>query len=208
MNETNEQLFCTSFDLDVNGETDVFTHMMPFLSYAIPYSCGPDPNVCCQFDFKCDTNPSCSPMSLWKLFTRSNDPIAIIDSNIREKSELLVDQWKKKASLYRTNTVLVPLGDDFRYMDQDEWEAKVTNFNKLFDFINNEPSFNVQAKFGTLQEYFDDVHAEKRIDDFPTLSGDFFTYADNNDNYWSGYYTSRPFHKHLDRILLSYLRFV
>ena len=41
---------------------------------------------------------------------------------------------------------------------------------------------------------------------FTVLKGSFFTYADKEDEYWSGYYTSRPFMKRLGREVESTLQ--
>lgn len=133
-------------------------------------------------------------------------PVPITDENVAKRAEMIVDQWRKKSVLYKTRSVLIPLGDDFRYTQSVEWETQRSNYEKLFEYINNEPSMNVEAKFGTLQEYFDSVHNEKPLDQFSSLSGDFFTYADRDDHYWSGYFTSRPYYKRMDRILMNYLR--
>jgi hypothetical protein len=94
--------------------------------------------------------------------------------------------------------VLVPLGDDFRFQSPKEAADQFENYQRLFDYMNkNYPGVHVQ--FGTLKDYFE-AAAQRNIK-LPTLKGSFFTYADVGDAYWSGFYTSRPFDKALDRQL-------
>ncbi|XP_050305536.1 alpha-mannosidase 2 [Anthonomus grandis grandis] len=184
---------------DDTGDTEIFCHMMPFYGYDVPHTCGPDPKICCQFDFK--RLPNHGLHCPWRV-----PPQKITDQNVAERAELLLDQYRKKSKLFKTNVVIAPLGDDFRYDHITEWDVQYENYQKLFDYMNKNLNLHVQAQFGTLSDYFKAVKKEKEISEFPTLSGDFFTYSDRDDHYWSGYYTSRPFYKRMDRVLLSYIR--
>ncbi|XP_062847321.1 alpha-mannosidase 2x isoform X2 [Trichomycterus rosablanca] len=190
---------------DPEAGTDIFCHMMPFYSYDVPHTCGPDPKICCQFDFK--RLPGSRVNCPWKV-----PPQAITDANVAERAEVLLDQYRKKSKLYRSKVVLVPLGDDFRYDKAQEWDQQYTNYQKLFDYMNSHPEMHVKAQFGTLTDYFNALYKTNGVAQgakppgYPILSGDFFAYADREDHYWSGYYTSRPFYKSLDRVLESHLR--
>uniref|UniRef100_A0A6Q2YRW6 Alpha-mannosidase n=1 Tax=Esox lucius TaxID=8010 RepID=A0A6Q2YRW6_ESOLU len=190
---------------DTSSNTDIFCHMMPFYSYDVPHTCGPDPKICCQFDFK--RLPGGRVNCPWKV-----PPRAIVDANVAERAHLLLDQYRKKSKLFRSKVVLVPLGDDFRYDKALEWDQQFLNYQKLFDYMNSHPEMHVQAQFGTLTDYFSAVYKASGVPQgfrppgYPVLSGDFFAYADREDHYWSGYYTSRPFYKTLDRVLESHLR--
>lgn len=174
---------------DTKGDHDIFTHVMPFFSYDVPHTCGPDPSVCCQFDFARLISFGGCP---WR-----KPPVAITPSNVEERSLLLLDQYRKKAALYRSNVVIAPLGDDFRYLSPDEAEAQYTNYQKVMDYVNDHVP-DVTIQFGSLSDYFEKVLGTF---DVPVLKGSFFTYADRQQDYWSGYFTSRVFDKALDRKL-------
>ncbi|XP_051898632.1 alpha-mannosidase 2x isoform X1 [Pristis pectinata] len=190
---------------DTDSSTDIMCQLMPFYSYDIPHTCGPDPKICCQFDFR--RLPGGRISCPWKV-----PPKVINDANVAERANLLLDQYRKKSKLYKSKVVLIPLGDDFRYDKALEWDQQFQNYEKLFNYMNSHPELHVQIQFGTLSEYFDAVYKKNGVSpgskppSYPVLSGDFFTYADREDHYWSGYFTSRPFYKNLDRVLESHLR--
>lgn len=188
-----------SFDHKI--DTDIFCHLMPFVPYTIHDTCGPDPSICSQFDFR--HLPQLGGSS------RFPPPPAVTNENVNDRAVILVDQYKKKAEFFRSDVLLVPLGDDFRYASEAEWTAQVTNYEMIMKHVNVRLNdFGVVLKWGTVGDYFDllRTHTTHENNQYPTLSGDFFTYADRLDNYWSGYYTSRPFYKRLSRIFESRLR--
>ena len=82
-------------------------------------------------------------------------------------------------------------------MTTEEAEAQYQNYQMIMDYINDHVD-HVTMEFGTLSEYFSKVQGTF---DVPVLKGSFFTYADRQQDYWSGYYTSRIFDKALDRTL-------
>uniref|UniRef100_H2YSQ6 Alpha-mannosidase n=1 Tax=Ciona savignyi TaxID=51511 RepID=H2YSQ6_CIOSA len=180
---------------DQSSHTDMTCHMMPFYSYDVPHTCGPDPKICCQ-------------IARWQIqLSWKVPPVAITDSNVEVKAKTLLDQYRKKSKLFKSDTLLVILGDDFRYSAMKELSDQYTNYARIISYINSHPQLNAHMQFGTLSEYFDAMKNEiGGATNLPALSGDFFTYADREDHYWSGYYTSRPYHKMQERVLESHLR--
>ena len=172
---------------------EIFTHMMPFYSYDGPHTCGPDPSVCCQFDFA-----RIGKGKTWTGCPWGKMAVEITNANVAERSRTWLDQVYKKAMLYRGKHVLIPVGDDFRYQSMDEAHKQFANYQKMFDWIKvNVPS--VKVSFSTLTKYFD----AQRQTEVPSLQGSFFPYSDREKDYWTGYFNSRIFYKGYDRLLES-----
>ncbi|XP_015600084.1 alpha-mannosidase 2 isoform X2 [Cephus cinctus] len=185
---------------DQSGSGDMLTHNQPFDIYNIKHSCGPHPHVCLNFDFR----------KIRGEYTEySVKAMDITEHNVKQQAELLLQQYSRTGSLFPHNVVLMPLGDDFRYDHAIEWDQQYTNYKILLDYINSrKEEYNAEVAFGTPKDYFREV--EKRVEKFPTLKGDFFVYSDifseGRPAYWSGYFTTRPYMKILDRELEANLR--
>ncbi|KAK6113041.1 Glycosyl hydrolases 38 N-terminal domain family protein [Brugia pahangi] len=182
---------------DVNDENEMYMHVLPYSHYDILNSCGPDPDVCCQYDFKRINHFTCSNAA----------PVPITDSNIRKRALKLEKAFLKMSLQQGSNIVLSVWGDDFRYAELEEWYQQYDNLILLFDYINKN-SKRTKIRFGTLMEYFDALERSNKIKNIipATLSGDFFPYQCSAGDYWTGYYTTRPFYKRQERELHSFIR--
>ena len=142
----------------------IFTHV----NY---YHYSPPPGFC--FDLVCRDEPI------------KDDP-TLEDYNIQTKSQALVDYFKSQAQHFRTTNLLHTLGEDFHYANARMWYK---NFDKLLKYINSRPEFGVKIQYSTPSLYINAIQGEGQT--YPGKTDDFFPYADHQNAYWTGYFTSR-----------------
>jgi hypothetical protein len=143
------------------------------------------------------THYSAPPGFDWEEGALGVDP-STVQNRARDLSNIL----RQRMSSYKSGHLLVPFGDDFKFKAADRQFA---NMDRLIEHINqNTDQYRMKIRYSTLSEYFEAVsRANVR---FPLLQGDFFPYADNEDSYWSGYYTTRPLLKQKSRKLNHIVR--
>ncbi|CAD5213373.1 unnamed protein product [Bursaphelenchus okinawaensis] len=170
---------------------------LPRTYYTTADSCGPDGQICCQFDFGPSARSDC-----FQRFKHGNDSTAVF-------AKKLVNQYRKLQTYYRSNSLLVPIGDDFFFSNPKDWTENYDNYKALMTYINSHEEFNMKIQFGTVADYFNSLKVTEKKDVYPVVDGDFFPYTEDMDGafpYWTGYYGHRPFFKKLERIVQNQLR--
>ncbi|KAL7032260.1 hypothetical protein ACKWTF_007269 [Chironomus riparius] len=177
-----------------SNEYTLLTHNMPFDIYSTRHSCGPQPKECDAFDFTHRSPPQLS------------------DKLIEKKADVLMQQYSRTASLFPHNVALVLMGSDFTFQDEKFFKNHYFGYKPIMEFINSNSASRYNGatvQYGTPSDYFNEIKS-RLGNKFPTLIGDFFPYSDIFSSglpaYWTGYFTTRPFHKFMSRDLEHNLR--
>lgn len=67
------------------------------------------------------------------------------------------------------------------------------SYDRFIDFFNKNSKTKYKLIYSTPGQFLDAIKTENI--EWPVKYDDMFPYADKEDNYWSGYYTSRANHK-------------
>ena len=136
-------------------------------------------------------------------FDFEQDPEIGDHAELVRRSRELVAELLKRASYYPSETDFLQLiGDDFRFINA---QVQFKNWDRIIDHVNKHSKlYGVELRYSTLSEYFDAV-AKQNIE-YSVYQGDFFPYADNQNSYWSGYFTSKPVLKRVARDAENWLR--
>ncbi|CAI0418452.1 unnamed protein product [Linum tenue] len=108
-----------------------------------------------------------------------------------------VDAAKAQANVTRTNHIMWTMGDDFQYQFAESWFRQMDKFIK---YVNKDGEIN--ALYSTPSIYTDAKNAANGS--WPLKTDDYFPYADGDNAYWTGYFTSRPGFKRFVRQLSGY----
>ncbi|OQV21401.1 Alpha-mannosidase 2x [Hypsibius exemplaris] len=179
---------------DAKNSEAMFTYLSHATLYDIKHTCGQDNSVCIQFDWQ------------YQSIQDGQD----FNRTLMGPAKQLLEQFQKTSTFYPHDVILFPIGMDFRWTSTSEWDAKHQNFRTVMDILNGDPAYNVEMKFGTYNDYYKEVFRQMGTPDqwknLPSVTGDFFPYADRTIEYWTGYFTSHPFQKALNRDLENHLR--
>lgn len=129
----------------------------------------------------------------------SDDPIIdgnSTDNNVKQRVDDFISYVGNVTKYYRTNHLMVPMGDDFNYQSA---EMNYKNMDKLIKYVNErqKSGSKINIVYSTPSCYLKSLH--EQLTNWPVKLEDFFPYSTDQHSYWTGYYSSRPTQKRFER---------
>ncbi|PON53460.1 Glucan biosynthesis, periplasmic [Parasponia andersonii] len=121
----------------------------------------------------------------------------LFDYNVEMRVQDFINAAITQANVTRTNHIMWTMGDDFQYQYAESWFKQM---DKLIHYVNKDGRVN--ALYSTPSKYTDAKYAANET--WPLKTDDYFPYADRQNAYWTGYFTSRPGLKRYVRLLSGY----
>ncbi|KAF7652581.1 hypothetical protein LDENG_00095180 [Lucifuga dentata] len=108
-----------------------------------------------------------------------------------------------QALVYKTNHIIMTMGSDFQYENANLWYK---NLDKLIRYVNAHQAngSKVNVLYSTPSCYLQELHRANLT--WALKTDDFFPYADDAHDFWTGYFTSRPALKRYERLSNSNLQ--
>ncbi|KAM9769135.1 lysosomal alpha-mannosidase [Menidia menidia] len=125
------------------------------------------------------------------------------DYNVDDVVQRFLLIANSQARVYKTNHIIMTMGSDFQYENANLWYK---NLDKLIHYVNARQAngSNVNVLYSTPSCYLQELHRANLT--WPMKTDDFFPYADDAHDFWTGYFTSRPALKRYERISNSNLQ--
>ncbi|KAF3688011.1 Lysosomal alpha-mannosidase [Channa argus] len=119
------------------------------------------------------------------------------DYNVDDVVKRFLTIANSQAMVYKTNHIIMTMGSDFQYENANLWYK---NLDKLIHYVNAHQAngSKVNVLYSTPSCYLQELHRANLT--WPLKRDDFFPYADNAHDFWTGYFTSRPALKRYERI--------
>ncbi|EGZ21682.1 hypothetical protein PHYSODRAFT_360129 [Phytophthora sojae] len=127
------------------------------------------------------------------------DDADLHDYDVCDEVEQFVSNAKMRGAASKGNHVFIPMGCDFQFDNSRRW---FKNMDKLIHYVNQDARVNVL--YSNLSYYTDVKRAEGLT--WSVKTDDFFPYASARDDYWSGFFTSRPTLKRFARVANTLLQ--
>ncbi|CAD8109144.1 unnamed protein product [Paramecium sonneborni] len=153
------------FIIHSDQENSIFTHINYYGFYSSPKG----------FDFDI-SNPNRQYVS---------------NENLELKSEGFDQYFKQQSKYYRGKILAHTLGMDFEWSNASSYFQQM---DRIIYFVNNNTEkFKMSIQYATPQQYIQILNQQNIT--YPNQEEDFFPYSDHPHEYWSGFYSSRPYFK-------------